>query len=47
MLNYKSYNHHIKTYFPNFKNTYHSRFIPEGVAETSQALLLDTHILLK
>jgi hypothetical protein len=26
-------------------HTYHTRFIPEGVAETSQVLLQDTHIL--
>jgi hypothetical protein len=28
-------------------HTYHSRFIPEGVAETSQIFLRDTHILSK
>jgi hypothetical protein len=27
--------------------TYHSRFIPEGVAEVSQILLRDTHVLPK
>jgi hypothetical protein len=26
---------------------YHSRFIPEGVAEVSQIFLRDTHVLLK
>jgi hypothetical protein len=28
-------------------HTYHSRFIPEGVAEVSQIFLQDTHVLLK
>jgi hypothetical protein len=28
-------------------HTYHSRFIPEGVAELSQIFLRDTHVLLK
>jgi hypothetical protein len=28
-------------------NTYHSRFIPGGVAETSQIFLRDAHILPK
>jgi hypothetical protein len=28
-------------------DTYHSRFIPEGVAEVSQIFLRDTHVLLK
>jgi hypothetical protein len=28
-------------------HTYHSRFIPEGVAEVSQIFLRDTHILPK
>jgi hypothetical protein len=26
-------------------DTYHSRFIPEGVAEASQIFLRDTHVL--
>jgi hypothetical protein len=26
-------------------HTYHSRFIPEGVAEASQILLRDAHVL--
>jgi hypothetical protein len=28
-------------------NTYHSRFIPEGIAEASQIFLRDTHVLPK
>jgi hypothetical protein len=28
-------------------HTYHSRFIPEGVAEASQILLRDAHVLQK
>jgi hypothetical protein len=28
-------------------HTYHSRFIPEGVAEVSQIFLRDTHVLPK
>jgi hypothetical protein len=28
-------------------HTYHSRFIPEGVAEASQIFLRDTHVLPK
>jgi hypothetical protein len=28
-------------------HTYHSRFIPEGVAEVSQIFLRDTHLLPK
>jgi hypothetical protein len=28
-------------------HTYHSRFIPEGVAEASQIFLLDAHVLPK
>jgi hypothetical protein len=28
-------------------HTYHSRFIPEGVAEVSQIFLRDTHVLTK
>jgi hypothetical protein len=28
-------------------HTYHSRFIPEGVAEVSQIILRDTHVLPK
>jgi hypothetical protein len=28
-------------------HTYHSRFIPEGVAEVSQIVLRDTHVLPK
>jgi hypothetical protein len=28
-------------------DTYHSRFIPEGVAEASQIFLLDAHVLTK
>jgi hypothetical protein len=31
----------------NTQHTYHSRFIPEGVAEVSQILLRDTHVLPK
>jgi hypothetical protein len=30
-----------------YKHTYHSRFIPEGVAEESQIFLRDTHVLPK
>jgi hypothetical protein len=30
-----------------FLHTYHSRFIPEGVAEVSQIFLRDTHVLPK
>jgi hypothetical protein len=30
-----------------FRHTYHSRFIPEGVAEVSQIFLQDTHVLPK
>jgi hypothetical protein len=29
------------------RHTYHSRFIPEGVAEVSQIFLRDTHVLSK
>jgi hypothetical protein len=30
-----------------YKHTYHSRFIPKGVAEASQILLRDAHVLPK
>jgi hypothetical protein len=36
----------IKTH-ENGLNTYHSRFIPKGVAEASQIFLRDTHVLPK
>jgi hypothetical protein len=36
------------THLPTSKiHTYHSRFIPEGVAEVSQIFLRDTHVLPK
>jgi hypothetical protein len=30
-----------------YRYTYHSRFIPEGIAEVSQIFLRDTHVLPK
>jgi hypothetical protein len=38
---------YLITYRPMTIHTYHSRFIPEGVAEVSQIYLRDTHILPK
>jgi hypothetical protein len=41
---------HINTpieYPLDYKHTYHSRFIPEGVAEVSQIFLRDRHVLPK
>jgi hypothetical protein len=35
------------TYLLKYIHTYHSRFIPEGVAEVSQIFLRDTHVLPK
>jgi hypothetical protein len=37
-----SHRHQIAVYF-----TYHSRFIPKGIAEVSQIFLRDTHVLPK
>jgi hypothetical protein len=33
----------FSTYIHTYIHTYHPRFIPEGVAETSQRFLRDTH----
>jgi hypothetical protein len=38
---------YVCTYFVRGIHTYHSRFIPEGVAEVSQIFLRDTHVLPK
>jgi hypothetical protein len=44
---------HVKLLVPaafavgTYIHTYHSRFIPEGVAEVSQIFLRDTHVLPK
>jgi hypothetical protein len=35
------------TFFYGYIHTYHSRFIPEGVAEVSQIFLRDIHVLPK
>jgi hypothetical protein len=39
--------HLSRLHFINYIHTYHSRFIPEGVAEASQIFLRDAHVLLK
>jgi hypothetical protein len=43
------YQTYLLTYLPNrlYIHTYHSRFISEGVAEGSQILLQDAHVLPK
>jgi hypothetical protein len=35
------------SFLEKYIHTYHSRFIPEGVAEVSQIFLRDTHVLPK
>jgi hypothetical protein len=39
--------HYFSNRIGNIIHTYHSRFIPEGVAEVSQLFLQDTHVLPK
>jgi hypothetical protein len=44
-LDYYDLLSHLRQFLFNYIHTYHSRFIPEGVAEVSQIFLRDTHVL--
>jgi hypothetical protein len=48
---YNMYNivekHFIQYCYYTYIHTYHSHFIPEGVAEASQIFFRDAHVLLK
>jgi hypothetical protein len=46
-LYYLTHKHLMLTELLSYIHTYHSRFIPEGVAEVSQIFLRDTHLLPK
>jgi hypothetical protein len=48
--NFYNYLSNLFLHYPNvhtYIHTYHSRFIPEGVAEVSQIFLRDIHVLPK